>query len=126
MNNALVIIDVEETKNAFRLIEILEEKFGARLISIREIEKSWWYPFHSVQSFYRKSLANDATMYQVLDASRKPIQSETKPVVGEWWGPFHCKECAETCGSFGKTEEQAFDFNHGSDDMKFGVFLGAG
>jgi hypothetical protein len=41
-------------------------------------------------------------------------------------GPFHCKACAETAVNFGKTPEQAWEFNHGADDEKFGVFLSAG
>jgi hypothetical protein len=71
----------------------------------------WWYPFKISRG------------YQTPYTPGKPaIESATKPI-GDYWGPFHCRACAETCGSFGKTESQAFDFNHGTDDQKFGVFL---
>jgi len=71
---------------------------------------AWWYPFKVSRG------------YQVPDPNRQPIESTTKPT-GDHWGPFHCQACAETCGSFGKTEQQAFDFNHGSADESFCVFL---
>jgi hypothetical protein len=61
---------------------------------------------------------------------RNKIQTPTGKIIkfdarpsGNWWGPFHCKECADICANFGKTEKQAFDFNHGSDDEKFCTFL---
>ena len=50
------------------------------------------------------------------------IESKTKPS-GNFWGPFHCAECATVCASFGKTERQAYDLSHGTDDEMFGVFL---
>jgi hypothetical protein len=50
------------------------------------------------------------------------MQSEAKPR-GYYRGPFHCAECANTCVSFGKTEKQAHEFCHGTDDEKFCTFL---
>lgn len=56
---------------------------------------------------------------------KKPIQSDVKPV-GNYLGAFHCAKCAEDCVSFGKTEQQAWDFNHGTADAKFCVYLAVG
>jgi hypothetical protein len=71
----------------------------------------WWYPFKITPHGYA-----------VPDSSRPITQADTQPP-GEWWGPFHCKDCADTCCSFGKTEPQAYQFNHGTNDEKFAVFL---
>jgi hypothetical protein len=54
---------------------------------------------------------------------KPPFQSEKKLLGRNIWGPFHCSECAHICASFGKTEKQAYDFNHGTADEQFGVFL---
>ena len=54
----------------------------------------------------------------------EPIQSESFPQ-GNYWGNYHCRACAIICASFGKTERQAWEFNHGSDEQKFWVFMGA-
>ena len=60
--------------------------------------------------------------YQVPFTPGKPaIQSEKEPA-GNFWGPFHCADCANTCASFGKTERQAWEFSHGTDDEKFFTF----
>jgi hypothetical protein len=75
-------------------------------------KKGWWYPF-------KISGGCQVPFTPGLPA----VESETKPP-GNYWGPYHCKDCAELCGSFGVTESQSYDFNHGSADQKFGVFLG--
>lgn len=75
---------------------------------------SWWYPY--------KIVPRGTITFSVPDDSREPMESETKPA-GMWWGPFHCKECAISCGSFGKTEEQALAGNHGTDDERFFQFF---
>jgi hypothetical protein len=54
---------------------------------------------------------------------KEPIQSDVVPF-GNYMGPFHCKDCAKDCASFGKTERQAWEYNHGTDDEKFAAFLG--
>ncbi len=53
---------------------------------------------------------------------KEPIQSDTKPN-GLFYGPFHCADCALTCVSFGKTESQAYEFCHGTEDEKFCAFF---
>lgn len=53
------------------------------------------------------------------------IESNNKPE-GNFAGPFHCRECAIICMSFGKTIAQAWEAKHGSDDEKFCVWLGEG
>lgn len=50
------------------------------------------------------------------------VQFEAHPV-GYWCGPFHCPDCANTVVSFGKSEQDAWLFSHGTDDEKFCVFL---
>lgn len=55
-----------------------------------------WYPY--------KVTLNGASPFTPGEPA---IESATKPA-GNYWGPFHCKACAETCGSFGKTEAQAY------------------
>jgi hypothetical protein len=52
----------------------------------------------------------------------KLMQSELQPGPC-WWGPFHCRDCADVCANFGKTEQQAYEFNHGTADEKFCTFL---
>lgn len=66
----------------------------------------WWYPY---------KVSGD---YETPDSSRRPIQSQAKPE-GNWWGPFHCEQCAIDCGSFGRTEKTAWLSNHGTDDERF-------
>jgi hypothetical protein len=44
---------------------------------------------------------------------------------GNFWGPYHCCECAKTCANFGKTERQAWEIEHGTDDQSFFGFLGS-
>ena len=51
-----------------------------------------------------------------------PIESILRPE-GHYWGPYHCRECALICGNYGKTERQAWEFNHGTSDEKFACFL---
>ena len=53
---------------------------------------------------------------------KKAIQSDTKPD-GNYWGAYHCSECAHIRASFGKTEDQAWAFNHGTLEEQYGVFL---
>ena len=53
-----------------------------------------------------------------------PVQFDFVPE-GNFYGPFHCRECAKTIGNFGKTERQAWEINHGSDDERFCGFLGS-
>jgi hypothetical protein len=53
-----------------------------------------------------------------------PIQSNIFPK-GNYWGTYHCRDCAITCASFGKTEQQAREINHGSPDERFFEFLGS-
>lgn len=72
---------------------------------------NWWVEY--------KTSGNFATPFTPC----KPAIQSCKRPVGNYWGPFHCSECANVCASFGKTEKQAFEFNHGTDDEKFGVFL---
>lgn len=62
--------------------------------------------------------------YETPLSPKRIIQSPTKPA-GNWWGPFHCADCADVCANFGKTTAQAYDFNHGSPDEKFCTFLTA-
>jgi hypothetical protein len=42
---------------------------------------------------------------------------------GNWFGPYCCKDCANICASYGKTERQAWEFNHGTDEQKSWVFF---
>ena len=81
-----------------------------------------WYPYKLAVSRYRLALLGDDQVFEVPDESREVVEAVEKPP-GDWWGPFHCAECAVMCGSFGKVEAQAWDFVHGSEDAKFGVFL---
>jgi hypothetical protein len=57
-----------------------------------------------------------------ISPCKKPVQSDTKPR-GYFYGAFHCADCASTCVSFGKTEKQAYEFCHGTEDEKFCTFL---
>lgn len=50
------------------------------------------------------------------------VQADEKPS-GNWWGPYHCRGCADNCANFGMTEQQAFAFNHGTADEAFGALL---
>jgi hypothetical protein len=52
-----------------------------------------------------------------------PIQSDTVPQ-GNYWGSYHCCDCAKICANFGKTELQAWEINHGTADERFFGFLG--
>ena len=61
--------------------------------------------------------------YTPFTPCKHPIQSDTVPE-GNFFGPYCCPDCALTCVSFGKTERQAWEFNHGNDDQKFATFLG--
>jgi hypothetical protein len=77
----------------------------------QEIAFTWWAEYRVTRG------------YQVFVG--QITQAETRPG-SLWWGPFHCRGCADICANYGKTQSQAFDFNHGTDDEKFGVFLGDG
>ena len=77
---------------------------------------SWWYPFKRSRGMHY--VIGKAMDFTAPDNSRKPIESAEKPN-GDWWGPFHCEQCADLCGSFGKTEDGAFRTAHGTDDEKF-------
>lgn len=48
---------------------------------------------------------------------REPVESAEKPE-GLFWGPFHCKKCAELCANFGFSEERAWLGNHGTLDER--------
>jgi hypothetical protein len=50
---------------------------------------------------------------------------EPKQPPVNWRDLFHCWDCAWLCVNYGKTREQARDFNHGTDDEKFCTFLGS-
>ena len=52
-----------------------------------------------------------------------PIQLDFIPETN-FFGPFHCEKCAKTIGNFGKTEEQAWDINHGTEEEQFWAFFG--
>jgi hypothetical protein len=53
-----------------------------------------------------------------------PIQLDFIPGKN-FGGPYHCKNCAIDCASFGKTERQAWEINHGTADEQFFGFLGS-
>ncbi|MCC7511551.1 MAG: hypothetical protein IT296_02760 [Anaerolineae bacterium] len=73
----------------------------------------WWYPYRLNRGYAVP-----------VDGAAKAIESPSKPP-GHYWGPFHCQACADLCANFGKTESQAWLFNHGTGDEKFAVFLSA-
>lgn len=61
--------------------------------------------------------------YNKVRAPKSPVtgnQFNVRPN-DNWIGPFHCKDCAETCCCFGKTEEDAWNFHHASQE----IFLGS-
>lgn len=68
----------------------------------------WW-------AEYTKQGGYQVTAEHIVKADHKPGP--------HYWGPFHCQACADLIANFGKTSEQAFEFNHGTDDQKFGAFL---
>lgn len=70
----------------------------------------WYVQFQTVREF------------EVPINPVEPVFYETPPG-GNFWGGFHCRECAIDCASFGKLPEQAFLAEHGTDDEKFGAFL---
>jgi hypothetical protein len=57
-----------------------------------------------------------ATLDHIVDADEKPA--------GNWWGPFHCFDCAESCANFSMSEAQAYAFHHGTEDEAFCATLG--
>lgn len=78
----------------------------------------WWVEY--------KVVILGKVKYLVPANSRvSPVESNNKPE-GNFAGPFHCRECAITCMSFGKTTVQAWEAEHGLDDEKFCVWLGEG
>jgi hypothetical protein len=50
-------------------------------------------------------------------------QSIKTPKNNESSYPYHCADCKKVCQNFGKTAEQAYDFNHGNADQVFGAFF---
>lgn len=50
------------------------------------------------------------------------VQADEKPA-GNWWGPFHCYACADSCANFSMTEQQAYAFSHGTPDEVFCAML---
>jgi hypothetical protein len=62
-------------------------------------------------------------IYTPFTPCKKAVFSNKKPGKN-FLGPYHCADCAEVCASFGFTEERAREFNHGTDDEKFGAGLG--
>jgi hypothetical protein len=48
---------------------------------------------------------------QILAADEKPE--------GNWWGPFHCRDCAVSCAHLGMTTRQAYALWHGLPDEIF-------
>lgn len=75
-------------------------------------KKLWWVEF-------RKTPKGNVP----LIPRPEPVYSETPPL-GDYWGPYHCYGCAKSMGI--GTERQAWEFNHGTDDEKFGAYLGPG
>ena len=69
-------------------------------------------------------------MVQVLikDAVSKDAVRRGGPIQppDNWRDVYHCWECAWLCVNYGKTREQARDFNHGTADEKFCTFIGSG
>ena len=79
---------------------------------------NWWVE-------YKVTKKGSKEYFTPFTPCKPALYSLTRPN-GNYWGGFHCPECANTCASFGKTEEQAWEFSHGTDDEKFCVFLGLG
>lgn len=75
----------------------------------------WWVEY-KVEIYYGKRVES-------ILPYKKPIYSETKPE-GNFWGGFHCFDCAIDCTSFGATPEKAYAGNHGTDDERFCAWLG--
>ena len=46
------------------------------------------------------------------------VQAEERPA-GNWWGPFHYYDCANSCANFDMSAEQAYAFHHGTPDEAF-------
>jgi hypothetical protein len=80
----------------------------------QKYEGNWWAEFRIFESGGEK---------YYVPANTPPIQSEVD-LSETHWGGFHCKDCADICANYGKTIESTWDFNHGTNDEKFGVFLG--
>lgn len=83
---------------------------------------SWWIPFRTIVQGEGDGAAEFAVPADT-DGWTYPVESAKKPG-DNFWGPFHCYDCADLCGNLGKTERQAMEANHGTPDERFCALLG--
>lgn len=62
-------------------------------------------------------------IYTPYTPCKDAVLSEKKPG-DNFFGPYHCSDCAKMCASYGFSEQRAKEFNHGTDDEKFCAGLG--